>query len=135
LIIEDPKSPWIRILPSSRPPFKRVYQTDEEYFEHYGKWMTFRRDPNIFDELARKIEPYIERGEIDLAKYNRKPSLPCYDTVVMFVYCDDRDKEEVRKILNKFGVTGWRWKYEWKTYVDWLPGGRLYEKAKEVGHR
>lgn len=98
-----------------------------EYLGHFGKWLIFSQDSVIFEELAIKIDPYVESGDIDSAKYNRKPGLPGSDSVVMCVYCDDREREKVWEILRTLGVTKRIWKYDRQTYEDWAPSGRLYK--------
>jgi hypothetical protein len=46
---------------------------------------------------------------------------------VMCVYCDDRQREEVWKIIENFGANLKAWFYERETWEMWSPGGRLLE--------
>ena len=135
MIIDNPEEPWVRVRPSKPAKPKQGRQALKEYFEHYGKWLVFSRHRAHFEELARKIDPYVENGVIDSAKYNREPAAFARGSLVMCVYCDGREKEKVWKVLSSLGVTRRIWKYDRQTFGDWRPGGRLYEKAKRVGDR
>jgi predicted AAA+ superfamily ATPase len=126
MIIDDPRSYWIWVI----PPHPRPLKKDEEYWQHHGKWLIFSREKRYLDELAKKLDPYVEQGKIDAVKYNREPSEVGRGAMVMCVYCDDRVREEVWKILSSLGVKQKIWKYERQTRNDWKPGGRLYEKIK-----
>jgi hypothetical protein len=135
MIIDDPKDNWVWIRPSKPRHFRSGRDAFKEYLQHFGKWLIFSRNRAYFEELARKIDPYVEEGKIHSAKYNREPAPFAKSSLVMCVYCDDREREEVWKILSSFGVTKRMWKYDRQTLEDWLPGGRLYRKAKEAGNR
>lgn len=102
----------------------------KEYWEHFGKWLVFTRDRAWLRALAEKIDPYVERGKINSAKYSREPSSSSRGSVVMCVYCSDRKRDEVWKILSGLGVKRQIWKYDRQTAEDWSPGGRLYEAHK-----
>jgi hypothetical protein len=106
-----------------------------EYWQHFGKWLIFSQNRAYLEELARKIDFYVEEGKIHSAKYNREPATFAKGSLVMCVYCDDRKREEVWKILSNLGVTKRIWKYNQQTFEDWLPGGRLYRRAKGAGSR
>jgi len=157
LIVDDPEDYWVRVR-ASKPRKRRMEVTQrrgvitieapfspkgtepekdllDEYLEHYGKWLIFSRDRAYLEELARMIDPYVERGEIESAKYNREPSSFARGAIVMCVYCHDREKEKVWEILSNLGVTQRRWKYDRQTLVDWDPGGRLYEAFKRAKER
>ena len=56
------------------------------------------------EELARKLDPYVEEGRIYSAKYNREPAPFARGSLVICVYCNDREREEVWKILSTLGV-------------------------------
>jgi len=135
LIVDNPERPWIWVHPSKPAKPKRGRQAIKDYFEHYGKWLIFSSDGSYLDELARNLDPYVERGEIDSVKYNRESSSPNYKGLVMCVYCDDREKERVWEVLNSLGVARRIWKYDRQTFEDWHPGGRLREKAERAGDR
>ncbi len=131
MIIDDPNNYWVWIRPSKPQQSKIGWRNDKEYYQHYGKWLVFSRDRAYLEELARKLDPYVEEGKINSAKYSREPA-PFEDSLVMCVYCDDRKREDVWKILQNLGVTRRIWKYERQTIEDWLPGGRLYRRTKAV---
>jgi hypothetical protein len=135
LIIDDPENPWIWIRPSSSKPPKQGQQALREYFEHFGKWLIFSRDSGFLEELARRVDPYVEREEIASAKYKRAPDPLFGPDLVMCVYCDDRERERVWNILSSLGVTRRIWKYDRQTLEDWSAGGRLDQKAKRAGER
>ena len=135
MIIDDLEEDWVWVRPSKPAKPKRGRQAIKDYFEHYGKWLIFSREAPYLDELARKLDPYVERSEIDSVKYNREPSSPDYKGLVMCVYCDDREKERVWEVLSSLGVARRIWKYDRQTFEDWSPGGRLCEKAKRAGER
>ena len=46
----------------------------------------------------------------------------------MCIYCDERQREEVWKILSSIGVEDRAWVFERETVERWLPGGYLLEK-------
>lgn len=81
----------------------------EDWFRHGGKWIIFDKKEKITD-LADKLSPLIDTGEITSAKYwNEDPSAIC-------VYSIDRDKERVWEILKKFGAGNsavWEYDYAW----------------------
>jgi hypothetical protein len=129
MIVDKPEEYWVWLEGSIRLP--NVYycpDDEEEYLKHWGKWLVFAHSEAI-RRLAEEIDKYIDSGEIDSAKFSRKPIKGKVDCV-MCVYCDDRDKERVRFILHSFGVSRQIWKYDEQTYKDWEPGGRLYRQWK-----
>jgi hypothetical protein len=132
MIIDDPDNYWVWIRPS-KPQRPKAEGIDiKEYLQHFGKWLIFSRNRAYLEELARKLDRYVEEGRIHSVKYNKEPAPFAKGALVMCVYCDDRVREDVWKILQSLGVTRRIWKYERQTFEDWLPGGRLYKKAKEV---
>jgi len=135
LIIDDPKEYWVWVRPSKDRKAHASIKAGEEYLEHYGKWLIFSRDRSYLEELGKKLDPYIENGKISCAKYNREPAPFARGALVMCVYCDDRERENVWEILSSLGVTRRIWKYDRQTLEDWRPGGRLYEKTKETEGR
>jgi len=66
---------------------------------------------------------------IDSAKCNREPSDIGRGDCVMCVYCDDREKDRIWKILYSLGISKRIWKYDQQTLKDWEPGGRLRKRA------
>ncbi len=81
----------------------------EEWMRHGGKWIIFDRKDRIL-KLAKKLEPYIDSGEIGSAKYwNEDPS-------AINVYSLDKDKEKTWEILERFGAGDnkvWEYDYAW----------------------
>jgi hypothetical protein len=135
MIIDDPRDDWVWVRPSKPRQPKVGKEALIEYLQHFGKWLIFSKNRAYLEELARKLDPYIEEGRIHSAKYNREPAPFAKSSLVMCVYCDDREKEEVWKILSSLGVTRRVWKYDRQTFEDWLPGGRLYKRAKMADTR
>lgn len=129
MIDDNPKEYWVWL--SRRHSQQGVYYCPEnqrEYFEHWGKWLIFNSATQI-RSLAEKLDPYIDQGEIDSAKFNREPSQIGRGDCVMCVYCDDRDKERIWIILRSIGLSKRIWKYDQQTYEDWKPEGRLQNRG------
>ncbi len=72
-----------------------------------GKWIVFDDEDRIKD-LAEKLAPFIDAGEIESAKYwNGNPS-------AINVYSLDRDRWKIKKILKNLGaryVLVWEYDY------------------------
>jgi hypothetical protein len=77
------------------------------WIRHGGKWIVFDDQSRILD-LAEKLAPYIDAGEIESAKYwNGDPS-------AINVYSLDRDRAKTRAILKSLGaryVLIWEYDY------------------------
>lgn len=105
--------------------------TNKEYLEHWGKWLILGAKEAL-DDLAQKLDPYVEAEQIPCVKYDREILKEfeglLLNECVMCVYCDDRDRDQVWNILEKEGVKTKAWKYERDTMALWLPGGRLLEQ-------
>ncbi len=122
--------------------------TNKEFLEHWGKWVVLGSRERL-DELAKKLDSYVERGEIPCIKYDRHPpeeldlevkqklrsrfvdagqNEAVLKECVMCVFCDDRQREEVWRILAGLGVDLKAWVYERETIDLWLPGGVLLER-------
>ena len=74
MIVDDPNEYWVWLIRSSS--FQgALYCPDngKEYIEHWGKWLVFD-SANSVRSLAEKLDEYVDRGEIDSAKFNREPS-------------------------------------------------------------
>jgi len=132
MIVDSPSNHyWVHIVPSKERPLKL---SEEEYLEHYGKWLIFGPKEYV-ENLAIQIDPLVEGGEIDHAKYCK--SEPGFDPFpkrkgyVLCVYCDDGEKDRVRKLLEKLGVKDMEWKYDRQTIEDWQPGGKLFEESEK----
>ncbi len=137
MIVDKPDSHFVFIFSKKyvygQKPYL-VYQgkplTNKEYLEHWGKWIVLDSNEKIY-ELARKLDPYVEKEQIPCIKFDREP-IRAFENLllrecVMVVYCDDRQKEEVWQILAHEGVKTKAWKYERETMAMWLPGARLLE--------
>ena len=102
--------------------------TNEEVLEYWGKWIILGDKPRL-DSLAHKLDPYVEREEIPVVKYDREPPVNLgIEECIMMVYCDKRKSETVWAILEGFGVTLKAWVSERETMQMWLPGGPLLER-------
>ncbi len=109
-----------------------VYQgkemTNGEVLEYWGKWLVLG-DRQRLDDLAEKLDPYVESKAIPCIKYDRSPPRNLgVEECVMMVYCDRRNRDEVWKILARFGVKLKAWVTERETMEMWLPGGVLLER-------
>jgi hypothetical protein len=95
---------WTWLLPDAGREVSR-----EEWIRHGGKWIIFDRKEDIIN-LAEKLGPPIDSGEIESAKYwNKDPGAIC-------VYSLDRDKDKIWDILRKLGAGNnrvWEYDYAW----------------------
>ncbi len=93
------------------------FQADNErpinrtlWLDHGGKWLIFGRKKKMM-ELAHKLEPFIDSGDIESAKcWNGNPS-------AINVYSLDSNREKVEKILETLGARErkvWEYDYAWK---------------------
>ena len=93
---------WTRLLPDTEHEI--AFPT---WSRNGGKWIVFDDEDRIRD-LAGKLEPFIDAGEIVSAKYwNGNPS-------AINVYSLDRDRWNTRKILKDLGarhVLVWEYDY------------------------
>jgi len=119
VIVDRNKDPWVHVVRRANEwdfligPKKVVNMSDEEYLRHWGKWLIFGSPERMWD-LARKLDPFVEAEEVDSAKFTRAPR-EGHPDCVMCVYCDDRDRERVWKILEGLGVERRIWKYDRET--------------------
>ncbi len=120
---------WIWILPSKpREP--------ENWEEYGGKWIVFE-DKDKLAAKAKEIEPYVESGEIESAKYWN------WDTSALCVYSLDTDRNNVREILLKHGLKPRVWDYDYAHNknitrpVNWTVShfSKLYVLLKSFGVR
>lgn len=121
---------WIYIAPSEE---RSLELSEKEYLEHYGKWLIF--GPKAYmEKLARLINPFVESGQIDRAKYCKKEPgfdpFPNRKDYVMCVYADDRKRDEIKRLLESLGVERLTWKYDRQTFEDWEPRGKLFEESR-----
>ena len=95
---------WTRLIPDNagNPDLT-------EWERHGGKWIIFDRRERIVD-LAERLGPYLESGEVEGAKYwNEDPSALC-------VYSLDRDRERVNRLLDSLKAGRdrvWEYDYAW----------------------
>ncbi len=134
MIIDDPRSNFIFVY----HPFVMlgrkytVYQgrelTNGEILKYWGKWLILG-EKTWLDELAKKLDPYVEKKRIPCIKYDRKPSVNLgVEECVFMVYCDKRERGEVWSILAQFGAKLKAWVTEKETMEMWLPGSPLLEQ-------
>lgn len=135
MIVDRPESHFIFILSKEHVHHGYNYirhnyrpLTNKEYLKHWGKWLVFG-DREKFDELAEKLDPFVEGRKIPAVKFDRR-MIPAFDLgeCVMCVYCDSRARDEVWEILHSLGVEDKAWVYEKETMERWLPGGHLLER-------
>jgi hypothetical protein len=135
MIVDRPESHFIFVVPLDHVEYRYNYitlrgepLTNKQYLEHWGKWLVFGLREEV-EELARKLDPYVEEKKIPAVKYDRKLITEFQlNRCVMCVYCHDETKEEVWKILTALGVKDKAWMYERETLEKWLPGGVNLEK-------
>lgn len=93
---------WTWLLPETPREMDRA-----AWYRNGGKWIVFDDGGRIRD-IAEKLEPFIDSGEIESAKYwNGDPS-------AINVYSLDRDRWKTRKILKDVGaryVLVWEYDY------------------------
>ncbi|MCP4753495.1 MAG: hypothetical protein GY866_21605 [Proteobacteria bacterium] len=134
MIIDDPRSHFVFVY----HPFVlmgrkyTVYNgrelTNGEILKYWGKWLVLG-DKTFLDELAKKLDPYVEEKKIPCIKYDRRPSVNLgVEECVFMVYCDKRGRDEVWNILEHFGIKLKAWVTERETMELWMPGGPLLEQ-------
>ncbi len=93
---------WTRLLPDTQREIDK-----STWSRSGGKWIVFDDEDRI-KELAGKLTPFIDGGEIESAKYwNGNPS-------AINVYSLDRDRWKTRNILKELGaryVLVWEYDY------------------------
>ncbi len=93
---------WTRLLPDTQREIDK-----STWSRSGGKWIVFDDEDRIKD-LAGKLTPFIDAGEIEGAKYwNGNPS-------AINVYSLDRDRWKTRNILKELGarhVLVWEYDY------------------------
>ena len=101
--------------------------TNKEYLKHWGKWV-FTGSKEELNELAKRLDPYVEKKIIPAAKYDQE-IIPEFNIgeCVMCIFCDVRQRDEVWEVLESLSVKDKAWVYEKETMERWLPGGHLLE--------
>ena len=133
MIVDNPDSYFIFIF------HPKIYQgktytvyrgkelTNGEVLQYWGKWIVLG-DKVWLDELARKLDRYVEEEKIPCIKYDREPPANLgLEECVMMVYCDKRQSEDVWQILKQYGIKLKAWVSEKETMEMWMPGGQLLE--------
>ncbi|MDY6935630.1 MAG: hypothetical protein SVZ03_15585 [Spirochaetota bacterium] len=133
MIIDDPDSHFIFVyhpkvyLGKKYTVYKGRELTNSEVLQYWGKWIILG-DKSKLDEMAEKLDQYVEDGVIPCIKYDREPPANLdLKECVMMVYCDKRQSEEVWEILKDHGVEFKAWVTEKETMEMWMPGGQLLE--------
>jgi hypothetical protein len=134
MIIDDPRSRFIfvyhplTLMGRSYTVYQGRQMTNGEVLEYWGKWLVLGERPWL-DELAEKLDPFVEQKKIPCIKYDRyAPTILGVRECVMMVYCDRRNRDEVWTILSQFGIKMKAWVTEKETMEMWLPGATLLER-------
>lgn len=90
---------WTWVLPGKQ-------REPKDWEEYGGKWIVFNKKERM-EKLAKQLEPYVERGEIESAKYWN------WDTSALCVYCLDKDRDRVKLILSEHGFKPRVWDYDY----------------------
>lgn len=84
------------------------------WIRHGGKWIIFDSLKKVV-ELADRLSPFLESGEVEGAKYwNKDPSALC-------VYSLDRDRKRVGALLDSLGAGRdrvWEYDYAWDKNIQ-----------------
>jgi len=126
VIVDDPRSPWVWVRRATAlNQFEGVSLGEWlDFSEHGGAWVITAPREHL-DELALKLDPYVESNEIPDVKYSKRSG--AYGPLpAMKVFCYEWDKERVWDILTNLGITQKRWLTEKETLMGFAPGGRHY---------
>ncbi len=134
MIIDDPNSHFIfvyhplALMGRKYTLYNKKELTNSEVLEFWGKWIVLGEKAWL-DDLAKKLDPYVEEKKIPCIKYDRNPSGNLgIEECVMMVYCDSRARDDIWVILSQFGVKIKAWVTEKETMELWLPGKPLLER-------
>jgi len=135
MIVDRPDSHFIFVVPLEHVEYRYNYinlrgnpLTNKQYLDHWGKWLVFGLREEL-EELARKLDPYVEQRKVPAVKYDRQLIAEFrLNRCVMCVYCHDELKDEVWEILASLGVKDKAWMFERETLEKWLPGGVNLER-------
>ncbi|MBE0415659.1 MAG: hypothetical protein IBX36_03865 [Dehalococcoidia bacterium] len=141
MIVDNPEAYYVFLFsqetlqsndPGAYIKYKGKRLANKEFLEHWGKWV-IPGDAEQMKRLAIALDPYTEQGIIPCCKYNRSPDKEFGMTECVFcVYCDDREKEEVRQIISSLGATPRGWSPERDVINKWRPGGIYLERWIEA---
>ena len=126
MIVDDERSPWVWVRKASAMDRFEGVGLGEwlDFTENGGAWIITAPREQL-EELAVKLDPYVERDEIPDVKYSKRSG--AYGPLpAMKVFCYERDKGRVWNILDGLGVTQKRWLTEKETLMGFAPGGRHY---------
>lgn len=131
MILDNPDRFWVYILPSTPrclPSYGGKALTREEFLRYWGKWVIFD-DKERFDQTARDLDLAVEMRIIYMVKYTRE-STPVFgfNKPLMCVFCDEREREEVKETLFLTGLKPKNWMYERDMFQKWGPGGEFFER-------
>ena len=89
---------------------------DKEWEEKGGKWIIYG-EKRKFEEVEKEIEKYVERGEIEAAKYWKLSNKSA-----LCIYSHDYERERTRKILEKLELKPDVWEYDFARKKNiWRP--------------
>lgn len=131
MILDKPERFWVYILPSTSrclPSYGGKALTREEFLRYWGKWVIFD-DRERFDQTAPDLDLAVEMRIIYMVKYTRE-SAPVFgfNKPLMCVFCDEREREEVKETLSLVGLKPKNWMYEREMFEKWGPGGEFFER-------
>jgi len=135
MIVDRPGSHFVFVVPAAHVHDRYNYinhrgqpLTNRQYLESWGKWLVFGQRGEL-DELAVRLDPYVESRKIPAAKLDRQRIDEFgLDRCVMCVYCHVEDRDAVWDILAALGLRDKAWMFERETMEKWLPGGVNLEK-------
>ena len=108
--------------------YKGKILSKEEYREHWGKWVIMGTRKEL-DDYALKLDSYVEDRTIQGIKYTKEAeAIFGLCECVMCVFCDDRERKDVWKVLSGAGVKIKVWVYDREVFEMWSPGGELIEQ-------
>jgi len=93
----------------------KYYSSRDEYLEHFGQWV-IRGEKSFVENTAVKLWKRVGRGIIHELKYSLKPTDS--GDYLLFVYCDDRRREDVKRDLELLGAKTMKWKYQRKSIKE-----------------
>ena len=109
----------------------------EDFLDHHGKWLIYG-SKKFIENSAQKLLPIIGKCGIEQIKYSKSSAMKVPEGYspedhVLVVFCDDRDKTRVRKVLEKRVKGGeFFWKYNRETLREFIEkGGKVEEEILE----
>jgi hypothetical protein len=109
---------FVFISPKER---KKHYQSYTEFLDHNGKWVIYGKK-DFIEGLCPRMAILVGEDGVMSAKFTKNPTLSVPEghelgkDHAMIVYCDGRNREEVKKKLKeKLDVDEMLWKYDRET--------------------